>query len=296
MKSMTGHGRAQRPLPPAFTLAVELSAVNRRGGEVALQLPREWAALEGPAREMIQRRASRGRVTAFVQVERGAAEAAAGQAIDREAARRFHAELLALRGELGLGEPMTLDHVLRGPGVLREDAARPALPSAESAWPIIEETLGAALEAFVAMRAAEGGRLADDFRARLAQLGAWAEEIAALQPGVAARYREALHERLRRAAVELPVDDERLAKEIALFADRVDISEELTRLRGHLEQFHSLLEKDEPVGRTLDFLAQEMARECNTLSVKANDLALARLAVAAKAEVEKIREQAQNVE
>ena len=201
-----------------------------------------------------------------------------------------------MRNDLGLSDPVLLDHVLRGPGVLREDAARPLLPAADGAWPVLKDALRAALDAFVAMRAAEGARLADDFRARLAQLGTWADEIAALQPGVAARYRDALHERLRRAAVELPLDDERLAKEVALFADRVDISEELTRLRGHLEQFHSLLAKEEPVGRTLDFLAQEMARECNTLSVKANDLALARLAVAAKAEVERIREQVQNVE
>lgn len=290
---MTGYGRATRPLEK-FQLRVELSGVNRRGLEIALQLPREWAALEPRAREFVQRRIARGRIQANITCQTDANPASA-PVLDVAAARAFHQVARSLQEELGLAGDIPLTSILSAPGVMRP-AESTALPDAEGAWAAVQATLEEALGALVEMRADEGRRLAEEFRSRLAALRKWTAEIAALHPAVAEKYREALHERLQRAKLEVAVDDDRVAKEIALFADRSDISEELARLRGHLEQFEKLAGDDGAVGRTMDFLAQELARECNTLGVKCNDLAISRLVVACKAEVEKIREQVQNVE
>lgn len=291
---MTGYGRAVRPLG-ALQITVELSAVNRRGAEVSLALPRGWSALESRTRELVLGRVARGRVQVMVNCSRPTAGATGEAMLDIAAATQFCEEAMALRQALRLEGQVTIDTLLRGPGVIRSESTAEA-PPAEEAGPVVEEALNEALEALLRMRAEEGARLAEDFRARLGVLAGLAEEITALHPGVAVRVRAALLERLAKAQLEVPVDEDRIAKEIALFADRTDVSEELTRLRGHLEQFHTLLTREESVGRTLDFLTQEMARECNTLGVKCADLAISRLVVAAKAEVEKMREQVQNIE
>ncbi len=294
MRSMTGYGRATRPLAN-FQLRVELSGVNRRGLEIALQLPREWASLEPRAREALQARLARGRVQANLTCQSEANGSAAATTLDVAAARAFHQAALKLQHELGLSGDIPLATVLAAPGVMRSPDFV-VLPDSEAAWPVLQGALDEALEAFVSMRADEGRRIADELRGRIAALEKWAAEIEALHPGVAQKYREALLERLQRAKIDVAPDDDRIAKEIALFADRSDISEELARLRGHLEQFTKLSGDEGALGRTLDFLTQEMARECNTLGVKCNDLAISRLVVACKAEVEKIREQVQNIE
>jgi uncharacterized protein (TIGR00255 family) len=294
MRSMTGYGRATRPLAN-FQVRVELSGVNRRGLEIALQLPREWAVLEPRARETLQAQLARGRVQANLTCQSETNGAGGAPVLDVATAQAFHQAATKLQHELGLSGDIPLATVLAAPGVMRPaDFAAP--PDGEAAWPVLQETIKEALHSFVAMRADEGRRIAEELRGRIGALGKWAAEIEVLHPGVAQKYREALIERLQRAKIEVAPDDDRLAKEIALFADRSDISEELARLRGHLEQFRKLAGEEGAVGRTLDFLTQEMARECNTLGVKCNDLAISRLVVACKAEVEKIREQVQNVE
>ena len=294
MRSMTGYGRATRPLEK-FQIRVELSGVNRRGLEIALQLPREWAALEPRTRETMQNRVARGRIQANVTCQADPSGTSSSPLLDLVAARAFHQAALALQRELGLAGDLPLTAVLAAPGVMRAPESV-TLPDGEIAAPALQAALDEALQALVAMRTDEGRRLVEELRGRIAALGKWAAEIESLHPAVAEKYREALLERLQRAKIEVVLDDDRVAKEIALFADRSDISEELARLRGHLEQFEKLTAEEGAVGRTLDFLAQEMARECNTLGVKCNDLAISRLVVACKAEVEKIREQVQNIE
>jgi uncharacterized protein (TIGR00255 family) len=294
MRSMTGYGRATRPLA-TFQVRVELSGVNRRGLEIALQLPREWAALEPRARETLQARLARGRVQASLTCQSESNGTSSAPVLDVAAARAFHQAAVKLQHELGLSGDIPLATVLAAPGVMRS-ADFVALPDGDAAWPLVHETIEEALQAFVAMRADEGQRVGEELRGRIGAIGKWAAEIESLQPGVAKKYHEALLDRLQRAKIEVALDDDRIAKEIALFADRSDISEELARLRGHLEQFAKLTGDEGAVGRTLDFLTQEMARECNTLGVKCNDVAISRLVVACKAEVEKIREQVQNIE
>lgn len=290
---MTGHGRGECARD-GFKITVELSSVNRKQAEIALSLPRELELLEAPMREVIHRAIARGRITGRVSLHAGRGRAAARQHLNTDLARAYARELAALARQLKLKDDVTLDHLVRAPGVFQTDAE---LAGAEDFWPAIETALRKALAALLKMRAREGAHLAADLRRRVAIMRAAADRVRKLAPGAADRYRAALRERIRSAGLEgIAAEDERLLKEVVLFADRVDISEELTRLQSHFQQFDDLLQAKEPVGRTLDFLAQEMNREINTIGSKANDARIAREVVTLKAELEKFREQAMNVE
>lgn len=291
---MTGYGSARQASDHGGQFAVEAQSVNRRQSEVVINLPRELSSLETSLRAAVNERVARGRVVINVSYQgRSPASGQAAVALDVPAARAYYQAMRALQAELGAGGDVSIESVLRAPGVLRP-VEEPLDPAAAGAS--ILAALQAALSDLLAMRAREGARLADDLKARLQILRDHLTEIKLRQPEATLQYRLTLQERLRRAGLELPIDDERLAKEVVLFADRCDISEEVTRLASHLEQFAELLPKDEPVGRTLDFLCQEIAREFNTLGAKANDLRLNQLAVACKTELDKIREQVQNIE
>jgi uncharacterized protein (TIGR00255 family) len=182
---------------------------------------------------------------------------------------------------------------LQAPGVMRfsEDSLAP-----NEAWPALEEALGAALGELVKMREREGKHLAKDLIHRLKVVRQSLKEVRKMHPAVAGKYREILRERIKKAGLDLAPNDDRLLKEVALFADRSDVSEELTRLESHLAQFAHHLRKNEPVGRTLEFITQEISRELNTLGAKAGDAEISRHVVACKSELEKIREQIQNLE
>ena len=194
-----------------------------------------------------------------------------------------------------LRQPLTptLDALVRL-GVIGEENESDI--SIETAWAAAEPAVKEALQAFLTLRAEEGANLRADLLARINTLRQYREQLIARAAGVPARYREQLLKRLEESGLPLPADDERIIKEIALFADRCDVSEETTRLASHLDQFERICDKQEAVGRTLDFLCQEIFRELNTTGSKANDAELAQLVVTAKTELEKIREQVQNVE
>ena len=200
----------------------------------------------------------------------------------------------ALQKELGAPGEITIDTILSAPGVMRppEDGVE-----SERAWPAIQRALTTALEELIKMREREGTHLAKDLGKRIATARRSVERVQKQAPEVVKRYQEQLRERIKNAGLEMPgVEDERLLKEIVYFADRSDISEELTRLQSHFQQFDDCVKSKEPVGRTLDFLAQEMNREVNTIGSKANDSMISREIVTLKAELEKFREQVQNVE
>ena len=166
----------------------------------------------------------------------------------------------------------------------------------DEAWPAVQRALTAALNELIQMREREGKHLAKDLIHRLKVLRQEIKDIRALYPEVVKKYRNALMDRIQKAGLDLPVEDERLLKEITIFADRSDISEELTRLESHLAQFAHHLRKNEPVGRPLEFITQEIFRELNTLGAKSNDAGISQHVVACKSELEKIREQIQNLE
>jgi uncharacterized protein (TIGR00255 family) len=289
MRSMTGYGRGTATFD-GRQIAVELSAVNRKQAEIALSLPRALMELEPRVRDEINAHISRGRLTVAVGLH---AREGGKPGINLAAAKAHRDELERLRKALKLEGGITLEQVLRGPGVLESD--HPEI-EVEKAWPAVKKALQAALQTFVQMRRREGKALAADLRSRALSVQKHTKEIAALAPQVAAHHRSALLDRAAKAALEINPSDERLLKEIVFFADRSDISEELTRLRSHLEQFLGHLTKEEAVGRTLDFLLQELFREINTIGNKANFLAISQIVVTVKTELEKLREQVQNIE
>jgi uncharacterized protein (TIGR00255 family) len=276
MKSMTGYGRGDCS-KDGFKITVELSSVNRKQSEISVTLPREMELLEAQIRDLINRHIARGRLTVRASLHAGASKASARMHVNVPLAKAYARELNHLAKQLKLPGPVTLDQLARAPGVLQTDEE---LAVEQDLWP-----------------AMEGAHLAQDLAKRIAIMRQSAAQIQKHAPTVAERYRQQLIERIKSAGLEAPgAEDERLLKEVVYFADRSDISEELTRLQSHFQQFEDGRKSKEPVGRMLDFLAQEINREVNTIGSKANDSLISREVVTLKAELEKFREQAQNVE
>jgi len=287
---MTGYGRGDCS-QDGFKITVELSSVNRKQSEISVNLPREMEMLEAPIRDLINRYIARGRLTVRVALHAGASKLSARMHLNVPLAKAYARELERLSRQLKLPGPVTLDHLARAPGVFQTDEQ---IAEEEDFWPAVEKALTKALQAVVKMREREGAHLARDLAQRIT---AMRKAVTQVQKGVAQRYRQQLIERIKSAGLDAPRgEDDRLLKEVVYFADRSDISEELTRLASHFQQFDDGLKSKEPVGRMLDFLAQEMNREVNTIGSKANDSLISREVVILKAELEKFREQAQNVE
>lgn len=292
MKSMTGYGRGDCSRNGA-KITVELNSVNRKQSDISINLPRELVELEPRIRDVINARVSRGRLSVVIVYHPGASRSRARIQVDTALAKSYLQATKKLHKELGVNGSITLDSLLRAPGVVNLIEAE---VDVEELWPLVEEALTKALDRLVKMREREGKHLAADLAKRLGIIRDGVAKIRAEAPNVMKRYQQQLHARIKSAGVELPMDDERLLKEVVLFADRADISEELTRLASHLDQFTGCLAATEPVGRTLDFLSQEMNREINTIGSKANEITISQTVVTLKAELEKIREQVQNVE
>lgn len=270
-------------------VVVECFSVNRKQGEVSVNVPREALWMEPQVRELVLKQVARGKVQVAITIER--APGAAALTIDQQAAADFLKQARALQKKLKLTGEVTMETVLAAPGVLRTADA-----SGREAWPLVKKALAGALEAMLVMREREGRHLKKELHRSITHLAATAKRVRALAPNVPRRQRENLTKRLE--GLNLPVDvmDSRLATEIAVFAERCDITEELTRLDSHFAQFEENLQADGPVGRTFEFLAQEMGREWNTTGSKANDAEISRLVVEAKAELDRLREQLANIE
>jgi uncharacterized protein (TIGR00255 family) len=293
MKSMTGYGRGECARE-GFKVTVELSSVNRKQGEISVVLPRELEVLEAQIRDVINRSISRGRLTARVSLHAADGRTSARVRVNEALAKAYVRELNRVAKAFKLAGPVTLDMLARVPGVFETEDE---MAEAEDFWPAVEKALQAALGMLLKMREREGAHLAKDLGARIGTMRKTTAQVQKRAPEVQARYREQLVQRVKAAGLQTPgVEDDRLLKEIVYFADRSDISEELTRLQSHFQQFDDCLKSVEPIGRTLDFLAQEMNREVNTLGSKANDGGISRAVVTLKTELEKFREQAQNVE
>ncbi|MGB0992774.1 MAG: YicC/YloC family endoribonuclease [Akkermansiaceae bacterium] len=288
---MTGFGRAEHATSE-LVARVEASSVNRKQSEIVVQLPRCYAELEAPLRKLTLGMVSRGRVHLAIKVEQAEGTSQAVR-IDTARARALEAAFTELSDAIDRPLQPTSSDFLRTPDILQFND-EPA--SAEVAERAITPAVKEALTQMIAMRASEGLHLKEDIDSRLSVLEKIATEITAHAPSVVEHYRDALHRRLDDSGIEVSLDDERVLKEIGLFADRCDISEEITRLNSHFEKFREYLASEEPIGRPLDFLCQELNREFNTIGSKANDATLAQHIVLAKTELEKIREQVQNVE
>ncbi len=288
---MTGFGRAEHATD-TLVARVEVSSINRKQGEVLIQMPRAYAELDAQLRKFALTKISRGRLTIGINIEQANADQGS-LVLDTEKVTSLKSELDRLSALLGTPIPLTASEILRIPEVIiSENQAA----SAEDALLAIQPALEAALANLVGMRAKEGDNLKQDTLERLAFLEQQAIEIQAHAPSVLEKYRSNLHRKLKDTGLEVDLSDERVLKEIGLFAERCDIAEELTRLHSHLTTFREYLDSDQAIGRSLDFLCQELNREFNTIGSKANDATLAQHVVQSKTELEKIREQIQNVE
>lgn len=288
---MTGFGRGSATNEHG-SANIEIAGVNRKQAEVVVQGIRDLAELEARIRKIASERISRGRLQISVQITPADGESG-GMILDPHLAQQLEQCFAELSTQVGRVVHPSASDFLKAPGVIRMDD-RGMDPN--HAWGLIKPALEAALSQFFEMRAREGEQLATDLGARMKTLRVLRQEMGDLAPQRPKRYREVLLKRLSDAGLELEIDDERVQREIALFADRCDISEELTRLDAHFVAFSEFLERSEPVGRPLDFLCQELNREFNTIGSKASDAAIAQKVVRAKTELEKIREQVQNIE
>jgi uncharacterized protein (TIGR00255 family) len=288
---MTGFGTATAQTPGG-RLAVEARSVNHRFSEILVRLPRDLTALEDRIRSLVQTAVHRGRIEVVVSRDDGARRPRAVRA-DADLAAAYARALRDVAAAVGVSGELTLTQVAGLPDVLRIEDDR---VDVESLWGVLQPAVTGATEALVVMRQGEGRRLAEDLVARLATMEAHQAAIAGRSRQVVHGYGERLRARLAEVLGQVPIDEARLAGELALFAERTDITEELTRLASHLTQFRQTLQEDAPVGRKLEFILQEMGRETNTIGSKANDLEITRAVIAMKGELESLREQIQNVE
>ncbi len=292
IKSMTGFASASVS-SGGWSLFVEIRAYNSRHLDLALRLSPGYGDLEERARALIAARLTRGRVEAKIQIED---TVAAGGCVEADMARAqaVRTALEHVRSELGLSDPVTLEMVVGAGGILK--TVQPDVDLA-AAGALLEEVLAQALENLDGMRTAEGSALSSDLSLRLDAVEAALVEIARHAEGLPAAYQDRLKDRLAVLTQGLiEIDPLRIAQETAVLADRCDISEEIVRARSHLEQFRRIMGAAEAGGRKLNFLLQELNREFNTMGSKIGNAAAAHEVVAVKTELEKIREQIQNIE
>ena len=280
-----GHGIADE------VIAVEVRSVNHKFCEVKARLPRELASFEAEVVRMVKSRIARGAIE--VSVRREAEVGSVEARLDLPLARAYVDGLRHLARELKLPEEIQLTDLAQIEGVLR---VAPCPPDPQAAAQALTQALGAALVELEAMRIREGSSLKADLALRVRLIESAADEVRAFVPKVIAAYRDRLSSRVTELAQGATVDAGRLAQEVAIFAEKSDIAEELTRLASHLAQFRAELDGDGPIGRRLDFLTQELNREINTLGSKSQSFDIATRVVTMKAELERIREQVQNVE
>ena len=293
VKSMTGYGRA-RETRNGRDITVEVRSVNNRYLDCAVKMPRAYIFAEDAVKSAVQRSVSRGKVDVFITVESLGAEESV-VSVNEPLARAYIAALERLRelggGAVAEGYPVT--DLARLPDVIAVTKAEEDLEALSADLVAVAEE---ALAAHAAMRRTEGERLAEDILGRLDTIEAITARVEARSPQTVAEYREKLLARMREVLQSTTVDEARVLTEAAIFADKVAVDEETVRLRSHLGQLREMLRSGAPVGRKLDFLIQEVNRESNTIGSKCSDLQIARDVVELKAEVEKIREQVQNIE
>ncbi|MFC0216059.1 YicC/YloC family endoribonuclease [Paenibacillus chartarius] len=292
MRSMTGFGQAEAEWA-GNRLTIDVRSVNHRYLETVFRLPREFQSWEDPLRKTVQRAARRGRFDVSVALERGPG-GAGGVQIDWALADAYADAAQQLQARFGLNDRLTLNHLLSLPNIVVPSGTH---EDKDNGIDTAVQALQTALDALNGMREAEGRYLAADLQTRLDTVERWRQQMSSIAPRSVKEYAAKLRERIRELLQsEAAPDEQRLAAEVAFMADRSNIDEELTRLGSHIQQFRTLLGADEAVGRKLDFLIQEMNREVNTIGSKSASGELSGCVIETKAELEKMREQVQNIE
>lgn len=293
MHSMTGFGRGTHSTEE-WTAEIEVASINRKQLEIVANLPRHLQSLESRVRHTILPHVSRGRIQVSLKLEKAEGSGGDQVRVNPALAKSFEAAFTQLSDVIGRSLHPAAADFLRQPGIIETRDLDEIDP--EVAWQAIAPALAQAISKLNEMRASEGSHLHADFQRRIARLLTYTATISDHAPSRPERQRDLLFKRLSDLEISLELDDERLLKELAVFADRCDISEEITRLESHFSKFEDYMNSTEPAGRPLDFLCQELFREFNTIGSKANDALIAQNVVEAKTELEKIREQVQNIE
>jgi len=288
--SMTGYGTGSAQKDSA-TVSVEIKTVNHRFLDLHVRISREYQSLEGEVQQLIRGALDRGRVDVSVSIQDSAA---AEFEINSSLLKGYLEAAGKLKEEFGLQDSLDMKTVLNLPGILQSKDMAQAGDSAASE--LLAESVRAALEGVLRMRKQEGEALRNDMQKNLASIKENAERIQELSVNSAGEYLQKLRDRVSQLLPQGEIDPQRLAQEVALIADKCDISEELARLKSHIEQYYSLMDAKEKAGKKLDFLLQELQREANTILSKAGNLEISRHAIAIKTDIEKLREQVQNVE
>lgn len=298
LKSMTGFGRGQYE-DENFSVTVEMKTVNHRYNEVAIRLPRFLNPLEDKIRKTILKTVNRGRIDVFINADYTSSENCTLK-VDKNLAAAYHKALQEVGAAIGLEElninsAQEVMYLSRCQDVIN---VKEGFFDVETVWAKVEQAVKEALDNLVTMRETEGGNIYGDFIYRADLIAEKLTKIEERSPMVVEEYQAKLTDRLNNLLADhnITVEPERLLQEVAIFADRASITEEIVRLKSHIKQFKNIINSDQPVGRKLDFLIQEFNREANTIASKANDYTLAQIVVEIKAEIEKIREQIQNIE
>ena len=291
MKSMTGYGRAKE-VRDGKTITVELRAVNHRYLDCTVKAPRQYGFLDDAVKKAAAARIARGKVEIFVgvEVEEGGDVAVT---VNHQLAKRYLDALHDLSETYGLRDDVTVMSLAKLPDVLGSERIE---QDAEAMTREVLAVFQQACDGFDQMREREGEKLAEDVRGRCAAIERMVGEVETRSPERVKEYREKLLARMQEVLADTSIDETRILTEAAIYADKTAVDEETVRLRSHLHQMDGMLKETQPIGRKLDFLVQEMNREANTIGSKANDVTLARIVVDIKSEIEKIREQIQNIE
>lgn len=291
IKSMTGYGTGTAEAV-GKTFTVEIKAVNSRYSDFSIKMPRAYTFLEDPLRKKASERINRGKVDIYVNVE-SSGEGDSVVNLNKPLAKAYLDALRELGAELEIQSNANAETFLRIPDVFTVEKAP---DDAEVIVATVSEALEIALDGFDTMRIAEGEKLVADLKEHLAFIKNATEEVEKRSPKIVEEYRTRIEERMRDILGSASYDETRLLTEVAIFADKVNVNEETVRLKSHIDQFNEMLDGGGSVGRKIDFLIQEMNREINTIGSKSNDLDVARIVIDVKAEIEKLREQIQNVE
>lgn len=291
LKSMTGFGRGAVQ-SENYSIIAEMKAVNHRFLEISVRLPKQLAQLEDNVKKAVQERLSRGKVDVFITFEQLTAKNSLVK-VDKELAIAYHIALSEMANACSIPSHLEVRDLASLPGVLSLENPEQDI---EEIAALLSRAVEEALIGFIHMREAEGASLSHDLAQRLDRIEAQTAVIAAFAPQVVAEQHQRLEQRIKELLGAVELDQNRLANELAFYADKVDISEELTRLASHCGQFRLCLEANEPIGRKLDFIIQEMLRESNTIGSKSNALTVNQAVIEVKSELEKIREQIQNIE
>ena len=291
VKSMTGYGRCEETVG-GRRITVELKSVNHKYFEFSPRVTRGYGFLEDKLKTYVQSRVARGKIDLFLSIET-LEDADVIVSVNHSLAAGYIAALREITERYKLPDTVTVNSLSRYSDIF---SVHKAPEDEEAIWAAVKTVLEKAVDAFIAMRETEGRRLYDDVMSRAAVILELVGKIEARSPETVKEYRERLEAKLREVLSDTTIDEQRILTEAAIFADKVAVAEEPVRLRSHFEQLKALLNADEPSGRKMDFLVQEMNRETNTIGSKASDSQIAYMVVDIKAEIEKIREQIQNIE